>query len=566
MLGAEYLDTRKRLGSIIGQIKKLSHKIGVSAKEVEGDELESWLTNPFRILVCGEPGVGKSSFISALVEKPVAKIGEQKKAIKLYGSSKSCTEEIDESLEYQRISNLGEIEWIDTKGVGEMNNNELARLKELMLTCDFVLWMVSAENPWASHTWELITSMSRALGVRNALILQQVDLRDERDIPILLNHLQSLSQQRVGYELPIYCLSAEIAKKSREGKSRDDEKWKSSGFKEFEEQLDRKVVNSRARVEAMQACYERAKLVIDRLDNTFFHRKRALQGDQHVLQAVEAEVERAREKEMKNARENLNLLGGVVSELAEESVRDARKKNGVIGTFASLFTRGDGAVVVEKRLQEMVSDRAAVRGRQIANNMLDRCKDHWEIMRPELQRKMEVDVVDFDVSEFKTNVEKFSEKMEQSMRRSLVLLKLRRLLDRMMVARQRVLKKVLIMVLGLVSLAGIIGYMSDEGRHVLSFFLLGIVVLLVFWMFWYGKKTKDALLSDYSDTLVAARWHLADMLRDDYVDGVRVFFTAYAPMFENIRRYIVEAEADLAPKHKEWHELFLMLTTIEQEI
>jgi len=500
----------------------------VSANELEGDDVESWLNSPFRIMVCGEPGVGKTSLISALVGATMAKLEEQQKAIQLYSGAVIPTEEIDHSLDFKNVPKLGEIEWIDTRGVGTMDADALARTKELMMTCDFVLWVVSAENPWASQTWELITEMSRPLGVRNALVLQQVDLRADDDVPILLNHLKSLSQQRIGYELPIHCLSAKLAQQARRGKKRNAARWASSGFGQFEEWLDRKVTHSRLRVESLQACYERAKIVIDRLDNTFFRRKRALQGDQHVLQAVEAEVDRAREIEVKNARESLNLLGSVVSEQAEESVLYARQKNGVIGTLISLFTRGDGAVAVEK--------------------------------------KMEVDVVDFDVSGFEKNIEKFAEKMEQSTKHSLVLLKLRRLLDRMMVARQRVLKRMLIIVLGLVSLAGWIGYTSDDGQHSLSFFLLGVVALLVVWMFWYGKKTKDALLSDYSDTVVAARWHLADMLKNDYIDGVREFFTAYAPMFENIRRYIVEAEADLEPKHKEWHELFLMLTTIEQEI
>jgi len=542
MLGAEYLDTRKRLESIIRQIKTLSNRIDVSANELEGDDVESWLNSPFRIMVCGEPGVGKTSLISALVGATMAKLEEQQKAIQLYSGAVIPTEEIDHSLDFKNVPKLGEIEWIDTRGVGTMDADA------------------------ASQTWELITEMSRPLGVRNALVLQQVDLRADDDVPILLNHLKSLSQQRIGYELPIHCLSAKLAQQARRGKKRNAARWASSGFGQFEEWLDRKVTHSRLRVESLQACYERAKIVIDRLDNTFFRRKRALQGDQHVLQAVEAEVDRAREIEVKNARESLNLLGSVVSEQAEESVLYARQKNGVIGTLISLFTRGDGAVAVEKRLQEMVCDGVAKRASQIGNAMLSRCKDHWEVMRPELQRKMEVDVVDFDVSGFEKNIEKFSEKMEQSTKHSLVLLKLRRLLDRMMVARQRVLKRMLIIVLGLVSLAGWIGYTSTDGHHSLSFFLLGVVVLLIVWMFWYGKKTKDALLGDYADTVVAARWHLADMLKDDYVDGVREFFTAYAPMFENIRRYIVEAEADLEPKHKEWHELFLMLTTIEQEI
>jgi len=89
---------------------------------------------------------------------------------------------------------------------------------------------------------------------------------------------------------------------------------------------------------------------------------------------------------------------------------------------------------------------------------------------------------------------------------------------------------------------------------------------VVLWMFWYGKVTKDRLIQDYADTVVNARMHLAEMLENDYHDEVRNFYTGYLPMFENIRRYIVEAEDDIEPKQKLGHELFLMLKAMEQDL
>ncbi|MGJ8655639.1 MAG: hypothetical protein ACSHX6_04240 [Akkermansiaceae bacterium] len=541
-------------------------RVDASSQELETDTVEECLTSPFRILVCGEKESGKSAFLSSLVGSILPEVEGESRAIQIYGRSVLSPEKEDGSLSYHRVKEIGELELIDTRGIGELSADELERVKELMSTCDYVLWIISSGNPWASKTWDLITETRELIGKRNAVVLQQVDLRPPEDIPILLNHLRSLSVQRVGHALPIHCLSASVAARAWSHDYRDPKDWKSSGYEEFEVTLDRLISTSYERVDAMKLVYSSAKTVIDRLEEAIQNRARALHGDKHVLQAVEAEVERARENEVKNARENLNKLGSVVSEQVESTVRYASKKNGVIGTLVSLFTRGDGAVAVEKRLQESVSDAASVRAREIAFSMLSNCEDHWNIMRPELQRKMAVNVVGFDSGGFEKKVDNFSAKMEQSTRHSMVLLKLRRLLDRMMVARQQVLKRGLVMVLALISLAGIVGYLSDDLRNKLPFFVLGVAGVLVLWMFWYGKKTKDALINDYADTIVAARLHLAEMVHGDYVDEVRDFFTAYFPMFENIRRYIVEAEADLEPKQKEWHELFLMLKAIEQEI
>lgn len=564
MLGEEYLETRKRLESIARQIRTLASKIDAASDELETDSVRKCLKSPFRILVCGEKKSGKTTFLSSLVGKEL--IASDEKGIQIYGSSVLSTEKKDEALGYDRIPELGDLELIDTRGIGELNEQERQRLKELLPTCDYILWVISSENPWASKTWDFITETRDLVGKNNAVVLQQIDLRKPADVPILLDHLRSLSVQRVGHALPIHCVSAVAAAEAWSENDKDSKRWEDSGYKGLVDTLDEQISNSQAREQALRHVYDGAKIVIDRSEATFLSRARALQGDKHVLQAVEAEVGRAREMEVKNARENLSKLGSVVSEEVLSTVKFAKKKNGIVGTLISLFTRGDGAVVIEKRLQESVSEASSVRAREIAYSILSKCEKHWFIMRPELQRKMAVDVVEFDARGFEKKVDIFSTKMEHSTRYAMVLLKLRRLLDRMMVARQQVLKRSLIIVLALISAAGVVGYMVNDVQNKIPFMILGVAGMLVLWMLWYGKRTKDALINDYSDTIVDARLHLAEMLENDYVDEVRNFFTAYLPMFENIRRYIVEAEAEIEPTQKEWDELFLKLKAIQQEI
>lgn len=564
MLGEQYLETRSSLESIIGQIKTLALRLDASSGEIETDEVRECLESPFRIMVCGEKECGKSSFLYSLVGVNLEV--ESSCAIQIYGSSVLSPEKEDGTLGYQQIREIGELEIIDTRGIGELTGEEKERVMELMPTCDYVLWVVSAGNPWASKTWDFVTETRDLVGSRNAVILQQVDLRASDDIPILLGHLQQLSVQRVGRALAIHCVSANLAADAWSYEDRDPKLWKDSGYEAFITTLDREVSTSHEREQALRTAYDGAKMVTERLEETIQSRVRALHGDKQVLQAVEAEVERAREAEVRVARENLIQIGSVVSEQVGETVSYASKKNGIIGTLHSLFSRGDGAVAVEKRLLDNVSEACSVRAREIAFSMLRSCEEHWNIMRPELQRKMAVNVVEFDVSGFEKKVNEFSNKMELSTRHAMVLLKLRRLLDRMMVARQVVLKRGLIFTLALVTVAGLTGYISENVQTTFPFYILGAAGAVVLWMLWYGKKTKDALIRDYADTVMDARLYLAEMIRDDYVSEVRDFFTAYLPMFQNIRRYIVEAEVDLEPKQKEWHELFLMLKAIEQDL
>ncbi len=564
MLGEEYLGKRKKLESITSKIKTLALKIDVPSEELETDAIKDQLESPIRIMVCGEKGAGKTAFLSALVGRPL--IASKARAIQVYGSKAVSIEKQDQTLSYDWIRNLGDIELIDTCGIGELNDLEIERIKLLMQRCDYVLWILSSSNPWASKTWDFIGETRELVGDRSALILQQIDLRPPDDVPILLDHLRSLCIQRAGHVLAIHTVSATMASAAWSQSYRDPKRWKISGFEQVETRLAQEISTSKRRDLGLKDAFYSVKTVIDRLEDSIQHRVSALRGDKRVLQAVEAEVERERESEVKNARENLNKLGSVVSEEVLSTVKYARKKNGVIETLISLFTRGDGAVAIERRLQESVGEAAAVRAREIAFSILRRCEKHWQIMRPELQRKMAVKVVDFDTAEFQRKVDQFADKMEHSTRRAMVLLKLRRLLDRMMVMRQVALKRALIIVLSLISAASLIGFLSNDQTHQIPSIILIIAAVLVLWMFWYGNKTKNALINDYADTIVGARLHLAEMITDDYKDAVRVFFTAYFPMFDNIRHYIVEAESDLEPKQKECHELFLMIKAIEQDL
>ncbi len=564
MLGEEYLETRKSLGAISKKIHRLAVSVGCDSSELEDELLEEFLESPFRVMVCGDKESGKTSCLSALVGEDLDM--SDGKAIQLYGSRILSSEKKSSFLGYSRVVGLGELELIDTRGIGELSGEERAKVMELMVTCDYVLWVVSSVNPWASKTWDFVTETRGVVGSRSGVVLQKVDLRPVEDVAILLDHLSSLCIQRVGHALPMHCVSASLAADARVGGGVDGKLWAASGYEKLELALDRLLSTSQRREGAMREVYDRSKLVIDRLEETILTRARALQGDKRVLQAVEAEVDRARDVEVKSSRENLNKIGGAVADQVDDTVNYARQKNGVIGTLISLFTRGDGAVEVEKCLQESVCESAGLRASEIGFKMLRRCEENWNIMRPELQRKMEVDVVDFDAAGFSEKVGEFSAQVVDSTRHAMDLLKLRRLLDRMMIARQRVLKRALMIVLGLVGLAGFIGYFDDDLKSRLPFVMLGLAGVLVLWMLWYGKKTKDGLIEDYKDTVLDARLHLSEMISRDYCNSVRVFYTGYFPMFENIRRYIVEAESDLEPKQKEWHELFLMLRAIEQDL
>jgi len=388
---------------------------------------------------------------------------------------------------------------------------------------------------------------------RCSAILQKVDMLKEGDASVLLGHLSSLSKQRLGYQIKIDCVSAKIGANAWSGSTvkeeRDVTSWKSSGYEELENDLDSLLNHGVERRTALQEVSATVRRVLERIESAIREELRTLKSDMYSLKIVESEVENSRDGEVYNARDGLQRMAAVIGEQSNATMKHAAEKNGFLVSLFAIFSRGDGALAVEKKLQESVSDAAYDRALAIARNLLAKCEHQWQIMRDDMQEQMAVSMVDFDSSGFEKNVEKFSENMQQHSKRTMVMLKLSRLLDRLMMSRQRSLKKMLTWVLLLVSGAGILGYVEPPFLAKLPWFLLSVAVVLFLYMMYFGRKTKKALLLVYKERLHNARFEFTEMMEEPYSREIRAFYDGYTSMFENLRNYIVDSELRLEPIH-----------------
>ena len=567
MLGQRYLETRDSLAEAVTTAKALALETNSSAEELTHEGVSEILASPLRIAVCGEKGSGKTSFLHALLGLELN--SESEKAIHVYGAGVLWGESPSSHVEYQQVRALAEhggLEVIDTGAVSKLTGDERERMKTLLSESDHVFWVMSSENPWAAKSWDLVTEMRELLGKRSSVILQKVDLLKKKDIEVLLGHLTSLSIQRVGHALPMHCVSAEKGIKSWGEGKRDGRLWLNSGFKDCETALDTALNSGEERREALLWISQRMLKVVNRVETTIQEKISGLRSDIRSLQLVETEVERSREHEVQNSRENVEHIANVVCDCADYSVNFAKRKNSLLATLISIFNRGDGALSIEKNLQEEVSEATYERSQEVAFGILAKCERQWSGMKDDLQKRMAVDVVSFDNSVFEQKVDIFAEKMQKKMKHAMVMLKLRRLLDRMMVTRQRALKKMVMWLLSFVSIAGIIGYADIEAISFLPWIFMGLAGVVFAVMLGYGYKTRKSLLAVYSESVYNVRYELADMIQGTYEDEIREFYSGYTSMFENLRRYIVNSEESIEPLNERWHDLFLQHRAIHQDI
>ena len=91
----------------------------------------------------------------------------------------------------------------------------------------------------------------------------------------------------------------------------------------------------------------------------------------------------------------------------------------------------------------------------------------------------------------------------------------------------------------------------------IAFILGGTVIALI---------TRRKISRDFQNSLLDTCGDFAETLRADYEDGLRIFFQDYTTCLNSIRKHLARDKLAVEPKLGRWHDLFLTLKSIEQDI
>lgn len=568
MFGEQYLETRERLAGVIAGIRALAKRSHTQAEELDDKLLGSALRRPLRVVVCGEPKSGKTSFLEVLAGRNFSDLEPESTAsVRIYrDAGYRVRDERESGCELKYLDLMGDMEFVDASGLSKLSDDQRECLKYLIEGADYVFWVFPAENPWAATTWDFVTEMREQTRNRSAVILQQVDLRNEADVPVLLGHLKDLCLQRVGHPLPIYPLSAKMGVAAWANGNRDSKAWVQSGFGVCANQLDLQLNSSHRRRQELRMAYDMAGALLSKTEEHIDNRSRTLVSDQEYLQSIEAEIDRMREMELRSMLSQIGWLGDILETQIRPVMKVASWRLGVIMSLVSLFGRGDGAFKVEKFMLERVANETDLRAKDQARRLLGLCKAKWDQMRPAMEERLCMDVGDFQQDAFLEQVDVFSEGIAKSVRHTMLLMKLRGLLDRMMVTRWKFMRRCLMVSFASAAIGGLLGFLQVAPHPYLALGFELFAGLSFLFTLAYGMRTKGAILKSFAETLYDARPALIDGVREDYTDMVRAFFNGYTPMFESMRRRIANAKLELQPQMKAAGELFVSLKAVEQDI
>ena len=550
MLGVEYSKTRDALIGFIRYTRALA-KRSETPLEAGEDSLDSQLSRPFRFVVIGERGSGKTSLIEELSAAKYASLALASPSVSIIrDSSYRVFEEAEDACDKHYITGSKEVEIVEVQDYGSLSASQHAALDYLLKEADFLFWVFPAENPWSASTWDAVEDKYAQVRMRSAIVLQQTDRRAAEDIPMLLGHMRELCEKRVDMAIPQFALS-----------TKDN-----SGLSECLSHINLTINRSADRRRELRAIYKSTYAMLLRTEGNIDDRSRSLSGDQEYLQSIEAQIDRSREEEVRHVMANMSELSQLLSSQIKRVMRYTSLRTGMIASHIAIFGKGDTASKVEHFLIDKVSEQAEAYAKLEAERMRQQCREKWSEMRPHLEQRLSIDAGDFNESSFDDQQELFCEGMVKSVSQSMLHLKLRRFLDVLVVGRYKLMRKLVKLSLLLLIAGSLVGMLTNNPLGIGALSLVGLGIAALAGSAVYSRRTGTLVNRSFAESLEDSVPALRKSLREGYIDRVRAYYNGYTPMFESMRRHISDAKADLQPQQKVAAKLFLRLKSLEQEI
>ena len=239
-IGNEYLDIRAELGTALFALSAL-------ATETRADEptlhtlagLQTGLREPLLFVVVGEVKAGKSSLLNAIFGRDfchtdVLPATDRVHVFKYGDPARDVTVSPALVERYQPIPFLRDFHIVDTPGTNTIVSEHQEITEGFVPQADLILFVFSVVNPWAASAWQFLDLLQKRWLKNVVFVVQQADLRDEREVGIIVDHLRQTAMQKLGQAVPIFPLSAKKALLAKTSGVDKERLWAESRFADFE--------------------------------------------------------------------------------------------------------------------------------------------------------------------------------------------------------------------------------------------------------------------------------------------------------------------------------------------
>ncbi|MEN8771986.1 MAG: GTPase [Akkermansiaceae bacterium] len=571
MFGDRYFATRERLAEVVLGVGQLGRQCGEEILDsvTDGTFLND-LRRPFLFVVCGEVNAGKSALINALFGDDLCEVDDLPKTNRLHwyrhGDEANSKKKGPMLVEQMRPRDfLRDFEVIDTPGSDANFEGNLAEIDRFLPIADVLFFVFPVGNPWCAATWQLVARLPEEQLDKVAFVLQQSDLKEEKDLEVILGHMRTLGEQKTGRIPEIFPVSAKLAIEAKKADSPLSHVLRKSGFSSLNYFISSKISLNPERRQILREVSKSTQGVLKKIEGLIEERIDSLDSDQRFLAELENEVDLRREGQATALSERLSGLADVFFRQGQMATRDLGRRMAITQSLISLFQQEKLPSEIEKGLTEAVKESVEKQAEIDGAELVKSCRNHWGTVEPRIRENLDMNPPDFqeETESLGGTRKRFMRRLGRSAKQAVAQLKIRGALDLQMDLRRVVLRRYMSLFLVLVTTAGVLG---GFGILVWPWVLIAMAGGTLGIAGIYSKRSRKALCHDFMERIEDLRQPFADSLADDYKDGVREFYLEYGGLFEIVRRRIADQKLLLEPRKERWNDLFLELKAIDQEL
>ena len=571
MLGERYFATRERLAAVVSGVQELAADTGTDAGLLaDKNGFLAKLHEPFVFLVCGEVNAGKSAFINGLFGTELCEVDAVPVTKDLqwfrYGR-REHEEERDEFLRYKFRDHefLLDFSVIDTPGTNGMKEETRAALRELLPKVDLAFFVFPVSNAWGAATWDLVSEFAPELEGRMALVLQQKDQRQEKDMEVMMGHVRELAVQKIGLNPEVFPTSALQALEAKLQKPVRERLLQESGYRGLEDFISATLTRSASRRKTLRMIRDGTSKTLLDIEDRMEVRRRTLDSDEGFLSDIENEVDQEREKQIQLLGEKFSGLGEVFAEQTDQATLWLAERSSILQSLKSLFKKDDTPAQIEKSLVEAIQSEIEKLARKDSDALVAACRGHWQTVIPRIEERLEMPPPDFEKESkgFELARERFGKRLGGAARKAVVAQKIRGMLEHEMEAQRDSLRRFVTFALLAFTGAGLLGFFQLN-LWAVALFAVGVVFFVMGVM--RLRRSSLELVEWFQEKSSACRRPFAEQLSQEYEEGVRGFFVEYVAIFEDIRRHVADLSMKLKPQLERWNNLFLEVNAIDQDI
>lgn len=345
-IGNEYLDIRAELGTALFALSAL-------ATETRADEptlhtlagLQAGLREPLLFVVVGEVKAGKSSLLNALFGRDfchtdvlpatdrvhVFKYGDPARDVAV---SPALVER------YQPIPFLRDFHIVDTPGTNTIVSEHQEITEGFVPQADLILFVFSVVNPWAASAWQFLDLLQKRWLKNVVFVVQQADLRDEREVGIIVDHLRQTAMQKLGQAVPIFPLSAKKALLAKTSGVDKERLWAESRFADFENYVNGTLGSEGgARMEKLRSVAGTARILLREIAGGARNAEKIIVTDREELSRLKETAEQMKRQSRQQIGGFLRGIEQAFDRCREQGEQELRTRLSLWGTLRLAFGR-----------------------------------------------------------------------------------------------------------------------------------------------------------------------------------------------------------------------------------